>query len=176
MVLGVVLTVIETIQLERPFGQSILHAVNEMVEYMNNYLSGAMLACGAVEGVGMGITKVLIRQRVAEAISEERERQFGPAIPTKCPIWGTPAMMLATTSQTAVWRIDSSRAGGKYEISLQLLTELVNGTFVFTEQHREAIAAWLGVQRAAGIDIPLLTDEVLRNQIWPNGSQNGHTT
>ncbi|MDE0025108.1 MAG: hypothetical protein OXP69_11920 [Spirochaetaceae bacterium] len=107
---------------------------------------------------------------------EERERLFGSGVPTFCPIWGTPAKVLPTARAAAVFVIDSQRAGGKYEISRQLLTEIVTGSLRLAEQDRDAVTQWLSDQRAAGVDLPVLTVEVMRNLIRPDwGSENSHT-
>ena len=171
-----VFATIGAVQLGKPLWQSVWYGIGSLAEYLNSYVSGALLMCGAVEGVAMGLGAIRTQQKVAEAVSEKREQQFGPAVPTKCPIWGTAAMMLAATRSAAVYRIDSSRAGGKYEISLQLLAEIVNGSITFTKRDRKAITGWLAVQRAGGVDIPVLTDEVARNHLRLNrSSEKGHT-
>ena len=163
VVTGVVVVLLESFQLDKPLGQRIWYSIDALVEYLNGYVSGSLLMCGAVEGVAMGLGAIRTQQKVAEAVSEKRERQFGPAVPTKCPILGTPAVLLAATRSAAVYRIDSPRAGGKYEISLQLLTEIVNGSVTFTDRDREAITGWIAIQRAGGVDLPVLTREVVRN-------------
>ena len=117
------------------------------------------------------------QKRVERIRQEERERLFGFGAPTYCPIWGTPARLLPTARAAAVFVIHSQRAGGKYEISLQLLTEIVTGSLTLGEQDREAVTQWLTDQRAAGVDLPMLTVEVMRNLIRPDwGAENGRTT
>ena len=174
---ALVCATIGAVQLGKPLWQSVWYGIGSLAEYLNSYVSGALLMCGAVEGVAMGLGAIRTQQKVAEAVSEKRERQFGAGVPTKCPIWDTPAMLLATTQSAAVYRIDSQQAGGKYEISLQLLFQIVNGAIIFADQDRKAITVWLSVQRAAGVDIPVLTDEVVRDLVGRySGSENGHAT
>jgi hypothetical protein len=168
--------------------------VDKLAEYLNSYVSGAILICGAIEGVLVGITKRLINQTRRQARKEgreegieegreegietgriaERERLFGSGVPVLCPVWGTPAMMFPPSRSAAVYGIDSPQAGGKYEISLQLMAELVNRSIVLTDAQKEAVTAWLADQKTAGRDIPVLTSEVVRNHIWRDRpSENG---
>ena len=80
-----------------------------------------------------------------------------------CPIWSTPSKLLPSSTSTAlVFTIDSPDAGGKYEITFQLLAEIMSRGVVLTEHDKEAINHWLAGQRDAGVDMPLLTDEVVR--------------
>ena len=55
VVLGVVLAVVSTIELgECACLKSIAHFVGALAEYLNSYVSGAILMCGAVEGSSWG--------------------------------------------------------------------------------------------------------------------------
>jgi len=115
--------------------------------------------------IGQAI-KEFVDKRVEKATAKERERLLHSGVPAfLCPVWGTPATLLPTTRPAAVFVIDSKRAGGKYEISVQLLAEIVNGTLRFTEQDRETVTKWLADQRAADTALPVLTDKVVRNLI-----------
>ena len=119
--------------------------------------------------IGQAIKEIVdkrVEKATAKASQEERERLLKSGVPTfLCPIWGTPATLLPTTRPAAIFVIDSQRAGGKYEISLQLLADIVNGTLRFTEQDREVVTQWLADQRAASIALPVLTANVVRNLI-----------
>ena len=170
---GVATVLVEGLQLDKPLVQRIVPVLDALAEYLNNYVSAAILACGAVEGVIMGLGEIRTQQKVAAACREaseearrkERERLFRSGAPVQCPIWGTPATLFPTARAAAVFNIDSDRAGGKYEISLQLLAQIVNGSLTFTDQDKIAVTEWLAAQRAAGEDPPVLTDEVIRNTI-----------
>ena len=81
---------------------------------------------------------------------------------TDCPIWGSAATLLSPGRYAAVRRIDSSRAGGVYEITFQA-DELLARPDLVTADHREAITKWLNSQRVGGDDNPpVLTREVIR--------------
>lgn len=106
------------------------------------------------------------KKRVERVRQEERERLLQSGVPAfLCPIWGTPATLFPTARPAAVFCIDSKQAGGKYEISLQLLAQIVNEALTFTEQDRETVTEWLANQRSAGVDLPVLDDKVVRDLI-----------
>jgi hypothetical protein len=73
-----------------------------------------------------------------------------------CPIWGTPALILATVGDGA--KLRSLRTGGDYQIS---------GTAAATVQHKSAaektrITTWIVDQRRAGEIAPFVTDDVVQ--------------
>ena len=172
MILGLVLSIDGTVHQGKGWClKSVLYFFGAMAEYLNGYVSGTILACGAIEGVIVGLEELRRRQTnqlsreqgIQEGIRQENERLRQSIF--LCPVWGTPASLFPTARKAAVFGIDSPQAGGKYEISLQLLAELVNGSVTFTEQDKEAITQWLAVHRAEGSDLPVLTDDVVRNEI-----------
>lgn len=76
VVLGLVLSIDSTVQQGKGWClESLLYFLGAMVEYLNGYVSGAILACGAIEGFAVGITKVLLRQTKEQAL--ERGIQQG---------------------------------------------------------------------------------------------------
>lgn len=184
--LGCVLAVIESDHLRPEDGWTWHTHMDTLISKIGGYsiatAAAAMVATEVLE------VFVLLADALREIIQEkrhkrferirqeERERLFGSGVPTFCPIWGTPAKVVPTARAAAVFVIDSQRAGGKYEISRQLLTEFVTGSLRLAEQDRDAVTQWLSDQRAAGVDLPVLTVEVMRNLIRPDcGSENSHT-
>ena len=104
-----------------------------------------------------------------EARQQERVRMLQSGMPFfGCPIWGTPATLFPTARPAAVFGINSERAGGKYEMSIQLLAEILTGSLTIRDQDRETVTQWLNDQRAAGVDIPVLTVEVVHNLVRPD--------
>ena len=183
VVLGLVLAVVQTVQLEKcACLESIAYFLGALAEYLNRYVSGAILMCGATEGVIVGLNAIRTRQLVERARREERReareegiqegirmererfRRDGASI-FRCPVWGTPATNFPTTRNAAVFGIDSPRAGGRYEISLSLFAELMNKSITLTEEEREAITGWLAHERSVSPGLPVLTSEVVRNHI-----------
>ena len=80
-----------------------------------------------------------------------------------CPIWGSPATLLSTGRAVAAIRIDSPRAGGTYEITLQAEQILAPATSIVTNDDRVAITNWLKSQRSGDNENPpILTRDVIR--------------
>ena len=70
---------VETIQLGSPRGKALRTSSVLSREYLNGYVSGAILMCGAIEGVVMGLNEIRTRRKVAAARKEARReaRQEG---------------------------------------------------------------------------------------------------
>ncbi len=80
VIVGLVLSIGSTVQQGKGWClESLLYFLGAIVEYLNSYVSGAILGCGAIEGFIVGITKVLLRQTKQQALEEgmERGRQEG---------------------------------------------------------------------------------------------------
>ena len=148
---------------------SLVFLVGELADYMNSYVSGALLICGAIEGAIVGLTSELIRQRRREAVQEERKRWGIP-----CPVFGTQAFMIPTTRPAAVYGIDSPDAGGRYEVTLQLMVLLESGQVRFSAEDREAIRKWLDDKRGEELEIPVLTWDEVQSHHW--GTQGNGTS
>ena len=79
-----------------------------------------------------------------------------------CPIWGDNVTVWATElSGAGVRRLESPRAGGKYEITVQAMTQLAG--LCLTDAHRQLLTDWLNAQRAADPEtVPLLEMPTIR--------------
>lgn len=77
-----------------------------------------------------------------------------------CPIWGTPAKVI-DAPERAIWKIDSPRAGGKYEFdTYTAVADLSDNTKV-------KLSNWIVEQNRFGA-IPLITSETLpKVGSWP---------
>ncbi|MCX7584880.1 hypothetical protein [Phenylobacterium sp. 58.2.17] len=73
-----------------------------------------------------------------------------------CPIWGTPATLLAG-SRRAGMKVFSERAGGGFRIS----SEAMDDHPLLVPSHRTALTTWLVDRRRFGDEAPLITTEVL---------------
>ena len=72
--LGLVVSLVSTIRLGGcACLQSIEHFVGTLAEYLNSYVSGALLMCGAVEGVVVGLAELRRKQSVKQARVEALE-------------------------------------------------------------------------------------------------------
>jgi hypothetical protein len=71
---GLVFSVVGTVQHGKGWClASIVYFVSTLAEYLNGYVSGAILMCGSIEGVVVGITKVLLRQERRQALEIGRQ-------------------------------------------------------------------------------------------------------
>jgi hypothetical protein len=75
--------------------------------------------------------------------------------PNTCLVWGTPATF-ATTTRDA-YRVNSSRAGGCFEISRSACATLENGS----QNQRLRLTSWLIEQRLGGCECPVVTTKIL---------------
>ena len=70
VLVGLVVSVVRTIELgECACLKSIVHFIDALAEYLNSYVSGAVLMCGAAEGVIVGLAELRRKQ------SNQRVRQ-----------------------------------------------------------------------------------------------------